>query len=66
LFKVPFEDWTSKVSKESAYCTFCGHQAAAQEFHTLAQWEYIKQAAVAHMTPVLGLAHLPQVQRAAR
>ena len=54
LFKVLFEDWKSKVSTESACCAFCGHRAAAQEFHTLEQLEYIKNAAVAHMTPLLG------------
>jgi hypothetical protein len=54
FFKILYEDWKDKVSNEAAYCPFCRHQAEASDFHTEEQAEYIRQAALAHITPMLG------------
>ena len=53
-FKVFFEDWSDKVSDEIAYCPFCRHQAAAQEYNTEDQNQYFLDVAMAEVQRQVG------------
>lgn len=52
-FKVLMEHWRSKVPDERAWCPFCGHSEAPQEFNTTAQLDHIRRAAVSEVQRVL-------------
>lgn len=49
-FKVHFDDWGLKVSETRAYCPFCRHEAPSDQWHTPAQAEHIRTAALAEMS----------------
>jgi uncharacterized Zn finger protein (UPF0148 family) len=49
-FKVLFEDWRDKVTDECVFCPFCRHEAKSDQWHTEAQAEHIRTAALADMS----------------
>ncbi|HEY2587688.1 MAG TPA: hypothetical protein VGI81_18220 [Tepidisphaeraceae bacterium] len=49
-FKVHFDDWRDKVSDARAFCPFCRHEATSDQWHTEAQEEHIRTAALAEMS----------------
>ncbi|MDB5355232.1 MAG: hypothetical protein JWN24_1685 [Phycisphaerales bacterium] len=49
-FKVLFSDWGEKVSDAVAFCPFCRHEAASDQWHTPEQAEHIRSAALAEMS----------------
>lgn len=51
-FKVLFEDWRDKVSDAGAFCPICREEAAATEWNTPDQVEYIKQAGLRYIQGV--------------
>lgn len=48
-FKVLEEDWAGKVRDEEVFCPRCGTAAAADKWHTQAQVERAKQAAISEV-----------------
>jgi len=48
-FKVLAQDWDQKVSDNRAYCPLCRHEAPSDEWATVAQVEYAKAVAMAHL-----------------
>lgn len=48
-FKILADDLEAKVKQESAYCPICKEEAAADDWNTEEQKEYIKQQALAHL-----------------
>lgn len=52
-FKVPIDDWKTKVLDEAAYCPICRHDAKATEWNTPEQQEYIRKAGFAYLQNVV-------------
>jgi len=46
LFKVHEEDWRNIVRDEAVWCPFCGHEGPSDEWHTCAQVDKAKKAAL--------------------
>jgi hypothetical protein len=55
-FKMLFEDWTSKVSDDTAYCPRCGKRAPSLQWDTPEQGEALQAQGLAHLHAQLGQA----------